>query len=28
LSIVHHLEDVLQSFHFYFVRSPKKMLEL
>lgn len=28
LSIVHHLEDLLQSLHSYFVRSPKKVLEL
>jgi iron only hydrogenase large subunit-like protein len=28
LSIMHHLEDLLQSLHFYFSRSPKKVLEL
>jgi hypothetical protein len=28
LSIVHHLEDLLQSLHAYFARSPKKVFEL
>jgi hypothetical protein len=28
LSIMHHLEDLLQSLHAYFAISPKKMFEL
>jgi len=28
LSIVHRLEDLLQSLHYYFAKSPKKVLEL
>jgi hypothetical protein len=28
LSIEHHLEDLLQSLHSYFARSPKRVLEL
>jgi hypothetical protein len=28
LSIVHHLEDLLQSFDSYFVRNPKRVFEL